>query len=193
MFIIAPFKVPDATPVPVRAPTTNADQIRALPDYSNQLTVDNMGWLLASIYQCANTGDGALMTKLPGQFTGQKCRQMLNIMSDNNLDEPLMMSAGVPPNTRVAHKHGYIDDTHGNAGIVFSPGGDYVLVVAMHGPVWLEATNTFPLISDLSRTVYNYLNPTAPDDSNRSWSIAGVDECLQQSRSTLNMLMSSSG
>ncbi len=193
MFIIAPFKVPNATPVPVRAPTTNADQTRALPDYSNQLTVDNMGWLLTSIYQCANAGDGALMTKLPGQFTGQKCRQMLNIMSDNNLAEPLMMSAGVPPNTRVAHKHGYIDDTHGNAGIVFSPGGDYVLVVAMHGPVWLEATNTFPLISDLSRTIYNYLNPTAPDDSNRSWSIAGVDECLQQSRDTLNMLMSSSG
>ncbi len=193
MFIIAPFKVPDATPVPVRAPTTNADQIRALPDYSNQLTVDNMGWLLASIYQCANTGDGALMTKLPGQFTGQECRQMLNIMSDNNLSEPLMMSAGVPPDTRVAHKHGYIDDTHGNGGIVFSPGGDYVLVVAMHGPVWLEANATFPLISDVSRAVYNYLNPTAPDETNRSWSIAGVDECLVQSRNTLNMLMSSSG
>lgn len=193
MFIIAPFKVPNATPVPVRAPTTQADQTRATPDYSNQLTVDNMGWLLASIYQCANTGDGALMTKLPGQFTSTKCRQMLNIMSDNNLGEPLMMSAGVPPDTRVAHKHGYIDDTHGNAGIVFSPGGDYVLVVAMHGPVWLEATETFPLISDISRTIYNYLNPTTPDESNRSWSIAGVDECLQQSRSTLNMLMSNSG
>ncbi len=193
MFIIAPFKVPNATPVPVRAPTTNADQTRALPDYSNQLTVDNMGWLLASIYQCANTGDGALMTKLPGQFTAQKCRQMLNIMSDNNLSQPLMMSAGVPPNTRVAHKHGYIDDTHGNAGIVFTPGGDYVLVVAMHGPVWLEATETFPLISDLSRTIYNYLNPTAPDETNLSWSIAGVDECLAQSRNTVSMLMSSSG
>ncbi|MEP6988618.1 MAG: serine hydrolase, partial [Chloroflexota bacterium] len=88
MFIIAPFKVPDATPVPVRAPTTSADQTRAKPDYSNQLTVDNMGWLLASIYQCANTGDGALMSKLPGQFNSQKCRQMLNIMTDNNLGEP---------------------------------------------------------------------------------------------------------
>ena len=193
MFIIAPFKVPNATPEPVRAPTTNADQLRAQPDYSNQLTVDNMGWLLASIYQCANTGNGALMTKLPGQFDALKCRKMLNIMSDNNLGEPLMMSAGVPPDTRVAHKHGYIDDTHGNAGIVFSPGGDYVLVVAMHGPVWLEATNTFPLISDLSRTIYNYLNPTAPDETNLSWSIAGVDECLQQSRDTVNMLTSSSG
>jgi uncharacterized protein YgiM (DUF1202 family) len=193
MFIIAPFKVPDATAEPVRAPTTNADQLRAKPDYSNQLTVDNMGWLLASIYQCATTGDGALMTKLPGQFTSQKCRQMLNIMSDNNLGEPLMMSAGVPPNTRVAHKHGYIDDTHGNAGIVFSPGGDYVLVVAMHGPEWLEAKETFPLISDLSRTIYNYLNPTAPFETNLSWSIPVTDECLTQSRNDVSMLMSSSG
>ncbi len=193
MFIIAPFKVPDATPVPVRAPTTNADQTRATPDYTNQLTVDNMGWLLASIYQCANTGDGALMTKLPGQFTGQKCRQMLNIMSDNNLAEPLMMSAGVPPNTRVAHKHGYIDDTHGNAGIVFSPGGDYVLVVTMHGPTWLNYQDTFPLISELSRTIYNYLNPTAQYQTDQTSSLASVDDCLAQSRSTVSMLMSSSG
>ncbi|MCA0453333.1 MAG: serine hydrolase [Chloroflexi bacterium] len=193
MFIVAPFKMPNATPVAVQAPTTQADQIRALPDYSNQLTVDDMGWLLASIYQCANTENGALMSLLPGQFSGRECRQMLNIMSDNNLSHPLMMSAGVPADTRVAHKHGYIDDTHGNAGIVFSPGGDYVLVVAMHGPVWLEATETFPLISDLARTIYNYLNPTATDDTNLSWDIAGVEECLQQSRDTVEMLMSNSG
>lgn len=192
MFIVAPFKMPNATPVPVRAPTTDADQTRALPDYSNQLTVDDMGWLLASIYQCANTDSGALMTKLAGQFDSRECRQMLNIMSSNNLSRPLMMSAGVPANTRVAHKHGYIDDTHGNAGIVFSPGGDYVLVVAMHGPVWLEAAETFPLISDLARTIYNYMNPTATDDTNLSWDIAGVEDCLQQSRDTVEMLMSSS-
>ncbi|MEZ4666756.1 MAG: serine hydrolase [Anaerolineae bacterium] len=192
-YIVAPYLVPGATPAPVTAPTTKVDQISAQPDYSNQMTADNLGWLLADVYQCANNTSGALFSALPGSFDSRECRQMLNIMSDNNLGEPLMMSAGVPANTRVAHKHGYINDTHGNAGIVFTPGGDYVLVVTMHGPVWLEANETFPLISDISRTVYDYLNPGAPVTTNQSWSIAGVDECLAQSRSTVSMLMSSSG
>lgn len=192
-YIVAPFLVQGATPAPVTAPTTQVDQITTQPDYSNQMTVDNLGWLLADIYQCANNNSGALMTMLLGAFDSRECRQMLNIMSDNNLAQPLMMSAGVPANTRVAHKHGYINDTHGNAGIAFTPGGDYVLVVALHGPTWLEASQTFPLMSDISRTVYDYLNPGAPVSSNQSWAIAGVDECLAQRGGSVSMLMSSGG
>ncbi|MBL8116014.1 MAG: serine hydrolase [Anaerolineae bacterium] len=192
-FIVAPFLVPGATPAPVRAPTTQADQVRAQPDYSNQMTVDNMGWLLAGIYQCAANETGILISQFPGAFNGRECRQMLDIMSDNNLGLPLMMSSGVPPNTRVAHKHGYINDTHGNAGIVFSAGGDYVLVIAMHGPTWLESSETFPLISDAARRMYNYLNPTATLESNLGYSIAGVDECLLASRDSIDLITSADG
>jgi uncharacterized protein YraI len=177
-FMVAPFLVdPNATPEPVRAPTTQADQVRAEPDYSNQMTVDNLGWLLSGVYQCANTGTGPLMSAMPDAFTQGECRQMLDVMSDNNMGQPLLMSAGVPENTRVAHKHGWTADTHGNAGIVFSPGGDYVLVVALHNPTWLDFSESFPLITEISHTVYNYFNPTAPVDKDRDPYIVNVEDC----------------
>ena len=177
-FIVAPFLVdPNATPEPVRAPITGVDQVRAEPDYSNQMTVDDLGWLLSGIYQCAYHANGPLMESLPGDFTAGECRQMLDVMSDNNLGQPLLMSAGVPEDTRVAHKHGWTADTHGNAGIVFSPGGDYVLVVALHNPTWLDFSESFPLITEISRTVYNYFNPDAPMETDRDPYIVEVDKC----------------
>jgi len=79
--------------------------------------------------------------------------------------------------TRVAHKHGYINDTHGNAGIVFTPGGDYALVTALHAPTWLDFQISFPLIMDMSRETFNYLNPATPQETNRDVFIVPVEEC----------------
>ncbi|MBZ0281245.1 MAG: serine hydrolase [Anaerolineae bacterium] len=189
-YLIAPFLVPNATPAPVIAPTTEANQQIAAPDYSNQMTVDNMGWLLDGIYQCAFNNDGWLMQALPGTFDQRECRQMIGVMIDNNLGEPLLMSAGVPQNIQVAHKHGYINDTHGNAGIVFTPGGDYVLVVALHNPTWLEAEESFPLITDISRTVYNYFNPDVPMATPRESYIVPVGDCRVAGTSIVDELMS---
>lgn len=188
-YLVAPFLVPNATPAPVVAPTTEANQQIAAPDYSNQMTVDNMGWLLDGIYQCAFNNNGWLMQALPGAFTQHECRQMIGVMSDNNLGEPLLMSAGVPEDTQVAHKHGYINDTHGNAGIVFTPGGDYAMVVALHNPTWLESAESFPLITDISRTIYNYFNPTAPMTSQRESYIVPVGECRVAGTPIIDELM----
>jgi uncharacterized protein YraI len=177
-YMVAPFLIdPNATPQAVRAPDTEADQIRAQPDYSNQLTVDNMGWLLSGLYQCAYDGGGPLMSAMPDSYTAGECRQMLDVMSDNNLGQPLLMSAGVPEDTRVAHKHGWTADTHGDAGIVFTPGGNYVLVVALHNPVWLDFGESFPLITGISRTIYNYYNPDAPMETDREPYIVETAEC----------------
>jgi len=189
-YLVAPFLVPNATPAPVVAPTTEANQQLAAPDYSNQMTVDNMGWLLDGIYQCAFNNGGWLMQALPGAFDQRECRQMIGVMSDNNLGEPLLMSAGVPENTQVAHKHGYINDTHGNAGIVFTPGGDYVMVVALHNPTWLEAEESFPLITNISRTIYNYFNPDAPMTTPRESYIVPVGDCRVAGTSIIDELMS---
>ncbi len=177
-YMVAPFLIdPQATPAPVRAPTTQADQVRAEPDYSNQMTVDDMGWLLGGMYQCAYEEGGPLMEAAPDAYTSSECRQMLDVMSSNNLGEPLLMSAGVPADTRVAHKHGWTADTHGNAGIVFTPGGNYVLVVALHNPIWLDFSDSFPLITGISRTVYNYYNPDAPMETDREPNIIEVQNC----------------
>ena len=39
-----------------------------------------------------------------------------------------LLEEGVPQETAVAHRHGWISDTHGDAGIVFTPEGNYVIV-----------------------------------------------------------------
>lgn len=163
-FLTTPYAIPGATPAPPPAPiplpTTPADQLKASPDPSNQLTVDEMGWLLADIYRCAYRGDGALLEQFPGQYEPRECRQMLHVMSSNTVDA--LLKAGVPADTRVAHKHGWINDTHGNAAVFFTPGGDYVITMMLYQPEWLNFTESLPVIAEASRLVYNYFNPAAP-------------------------------
>jgi beta-lactamase class A len=81
-------------------------------------------------------------------------------MSNNTVDA--LLKAGVPEDTRVAHKHGWINDTHGNAAVFFTPGGDYVIVMMLFQPEWLNFQESLPVIAEVSRQVYNYYNPEAP-------------------------------
>ena len=71
-----------------------------------------------------------------------------------------LIEANLPEGTVVAHKHGFGDGgPHADAGIVFTPGGDYVLVVYLYAPRYLEWAEGQPLIADISLAAYNYFNP----------------------------------
>lgn len=176
-FILTPFQItPDNPPpptFPIERPATRVDQGLVNLDPYNQLTVDEMGWLLASLYQCAYRDNSPLLETFPDAFEGRECRQMLHAMSENKIGA--MIESGVPEGTRVAHKHGWVNETHGDAAVVFSPGGDYVLVVMLHDGTgadpWLEYTVSFPLIEEISRRTYNYFNPQAPLEAVRSASV----------------------
>jgi beta-lactamase class A len=161
-FIYTPFSEdPFITPQAPQTPRqTTTDQIKAQPDPYNQLTVTDMGMLLRAIYQCATSEDGPLITQFNGEYTPIECRKMLDVMTYNRIDN--FIEAGVPEGTRVAHKHGWIPDTHGDAGIVFTPGGDFIFVTALHNPGWMEFAESRVVISENAREVYNYLNPDAP-------------------------------
>lgn len=164
-FLVAPFKLGEE-PVderPVVTPETAADQTRTQPDPFNQMTPEDMGWLLGGIYQCAADGTGPLMDTFPGDFTPAECRQMILAMSRNQIN--VLTEAGVPAGTRVAHKHGWIDDTHGDAAIIFTPGGDFVLVMALHQPQWLPYEVSWPAMAEITRMIYNAYNPDAPLDA----------------------------
>jgi beta-lactamase class A len=139
------------------------------------LAVDDMGWLLASMYQCAYQNKGMLLEKFGGKYEARECRQMLHVMSNNTVDA--LLKAGVPANTRVAHKHGWINDTHSNAAVFFTPGGDYVMVMILHQPTWLDFTESLPVMAESSRLVYNYFNPTAPQETIRDGFIPEAGTC----------------
>ncbi|MDQ7024558.1 MAG: serine hydrolase [Anaerolineae bacterium] len=186
-FLLAPYTVdpenPPIAPYPIAVPQTEADQQRANPELYNQLTVEDMGWVLSAIYQCAYEETGPLIADFPpGTFEPRECRQMVHVMSNNTVDA--LLKTGVPADTRVAHKHGWVDDTHTNAGIFFTPGGDYVLSMAFHstqldatGERYLSFANTLPAFAETSRSVYNYFNPTAPMLSIREGFIPEAASC----------------
>ncbi len=161
-FISAPFRLgeDDQLDRPVYPVDTDADQTRTAPDFSNQTTPEDLGWLLTAVYQCAQHESGPLMDVFPGQFTPTECRQMILAMSANQIN--VLTEAGVPAGTRVAHKHGWIDDTHGDAAIVFTPGGDFVLAMALFQPEWLSYELSWPLMAEIARLVYNAYNPDSP-------------------------------
>jgi len=133
------------------------------PDLYNQTTARDMGGLLTAIYDCANNGTG-LRVALPGDYTPTECQQMIEVMSGNRIDR--LMELGTPPGTKIAHKNGWGRETSADAGIVFSPGGDYVFVMF----VWEKDTdgNNLPtifsweVIEEVSRLTYNFFNPEAP-------------------------------
>ncbi len=108
---------------------------------------------------------------------------MLHVMSYNKIGS--LIESGVPADVRIAHKHGWIDDTHGDAALVFSPGGDYIFAVAVHNPEWLNFGESAPLIEEMSRTVYNYFNPQAPLAATR------VIEGLGDVNACINSLLTS--
>lgn len=160
-FIFTPFaNDPFITPQAPLTRSTSADQRSAQPDPFNQMTVSETGALLNGLYQCAANGTGLLMDNLPGAFTQSECQTMIEVMSGNRIGT--LIEVGVPEGVPVAHKHGWINDTHGDAALVLSPGGAYIFVMMLHNPVWLNFSDSEPLITESSRLVYNYFNPDAP-------------------------------
>ncbi|MDY7042313.1 MAG: serine hydrolase, partial [Chloroflexota bacterium] len=153
-FMAAPYDE-DVLPQRIRTPANSRTDINTNPDPFMQTTPQDMGLLLEMIYQCAD-GGGTLLAAYPGQVTSGECRDMLDMMTQNRIDA--LIEAGVPQGTLVAHKHGWIGDTHADAGIVFSPGGDYVLCMYLYHPDWLEWEVSSPIMADLSQAVYHYFN-----------------------------------
>lgn len=156
-FIAVPY---EEQPRPGRSTyETGANSVEDLltqPDPAMQTTAEDMGTLLAMLYRCAESGGGALVAAFDGEITQQECQRIIEFMKLNHIGS--LVEEGVPEGVPVAHKHGWISDTHGDAGIVFSPGGDYVIVVFMYKPEWLEWEISSPLVADLSRATYNFFN-----------------------------------
>jgi uncharacterized protein YraI len=152
--------LPDEVPVNAGTVMSGMDQTSTRPDAYNQITPKDLGWLLAGIYQCAQDETGLLMQTYPDDFNAGECRQMLYAMDSNAIG--VFLEAGVPPGTRVIHKHGWISDTHGDAGIVIGPKGAYVFVAVLYAQDWLEFDVSSPIIAELSRMAWNMFNPDAP-------------------------------
>jgi len=131
------------------------------PDIYSQTTPSDIGTLLQEIYLCAQTGGGGLVAAFPGQIRQESCQEMISFLELDRLGT--LIQAGVPEGTVVAHKHGWVTDggvmNHvSDAGIVFTPGGNYVLAIYTYHPVQVIWDEVSPLYAELSRAIYNYFN-----------------------------------
>lgn len=140
-------------------PTSPNPNFNTNPDPFNQTTAEDMGTLFNLIYDCAEYGSGLITSYPEGQVTQQECRQMLELTSANNLER--LLQGGLPEDVRISHKNGWIFDTVGDAGVVYSPNGrDYVISIFL----WEETEfqdyeKLWPLIEEISRATWNYFNP----------------------------------
>jgi beta-lactamase class A len=156
-FIVLPYDTdPPAGTTRPSTPANSVEELRTLPTPYLQTTAEDMGTLLSMIYYCAEGNGGALLAVFEGDVTQTECQTILAFMLQNQIGS--LIEEGTPPGTAVAHRHGWISDTHGDAGIVFSPGGDYVIVQFLYKPDWLEWEISSPLLANLSRATYNYFN-----------------------------------
>ncbi len=159
-FIVAPYDEedpPEYYSTPAREAARAGTCINTNPDPYMQTTPDDLTTILDMIYQCATFGGGGLMAAYPEDITQDECQMMLDVMSKN--DEGRLILAGVPEDVEVAHKHGYTYDTISDAGVVFSPGRDYVMTVFLWADVGWLASTAFPIMEGISTATFNYFNP----------------------------------
>lgn len=132
------------------------------PDPYSQTTPSEMGLLLADIYQCVQNGGGALVAAFPGKVTPETCQLIIDFLALDKFGS--LIQGGVPDGTLVPHKHGFVLSRDGvmhdisDVGIVYSPGGNFVLSIYTYHPVQNVWDVTNPLVVNLTQAVYNFFN-----------------------------------
>jgi beta-lactamase class A len=147
-----------------KTPANSRTDVSTDPDVYSQTTPTDMGMLLEDIYQCSQNGSGTIVVMFPGQIDRSACQQMIQTLAGDKLS--ILIQEGVPEGTVVAHKHSWSTDLNGNilqisdAGIVYTPGGNYILNIYTYHPIKINFDQDSGLYALLSRTVYNYFNST---------------------------------
>lgn len=160
-FLAAPYdSIPrEGRPVTFVTPANSRLDVTTNPDPNMQTTARDLGQLLSWVYACAQGDVDTPLSTYAAGLTGGDCTAVLNLMTRNNIDS--LIEAGVPDSVPIAHKHGWIGDTHGDAGVVFAPGGAYVVVMLLHKPEWLEWDESSPLMAEMSRLAYVHFTDPA--------------------------------
>jgi beta-lactamase class A len=142
--------------------TTPNPSFNANPDPYNQTTAEDMGTLFGMIYDCANYGSGILAAYPDGEYTQTECKQMLELMSANDLHR--LLQGGIPEGVRISHKNGWVNDMSGDVGIVYPPNGrDYIIAVFLWQQTeFQDYTRLWPIIEGISRAAWNYFSPESP-------------------------------
>jgi beta-lactamase class A len=149
-----------------QTPANTRDDVFTDPDSYNQTTPIDMGMLLADIYQCSTANGGALVAAFPDKINREVCQKIINYLSADKIG--VLIEAGVPEGTQIAHKHGWVTGSDGvihnfsDASIVYTAGGNFVLSIYAYHPVQIVFDNANALFASLGDAVYNFYNLPSP-------------------------------
>ena len=162
-FMAVPYDAPEVStrPSTYSTPANAQPPLPFAPDPARQATAEDIGTLLSMVYYCAQ-GGGSLLAIYPDEFTPQECQAIIDLMVQNT--EGNLIRFGVPKTVPVSHKHGWDGVTYGDAGLVMSPNGAYVIVTYVSDPStgWLLSDVKLPHLWELSQITYNYFNFDTP-------------------------------
>lgn len=145
------------------SPANSRTDIQTDPDPFSQTTPLDMGTLLEDIYLCSVNGGGGLAAAFNNQVSQTECQEMINLLS-NNKTVAILLQAGLPDNVRIAHKHAYATESDGyihsmgDSGIIYTPGGNYIVSIFVHHPVQVVWDPVNKMVADISQAIYNYFN-----------------------------------
>ena len=158
-YLAQPFDQPITATNGISTPANTKPAINTHPSPVMQTTAGDMGLLWEMIDQCSKSG-GALLVVYPDQLNPIECRALIELVQSNSpTDVPALLRDSLPAQAKVAHRPGGSFDTRGDAALVRSPGGDYILVVFLNTlDQTFDWTAANAVMSDLSKAAYNYFN-----------------------------------
>ncbi len=103
-------------------------------------------------------------------------KKALELLTQQRLNEKLPKY--LPASVVVGHKTGELDTFSHDAGIVYSPSGDYIIAVLSQST---DTDQAKELIAMISKAVYTYFNPNNPTPTSSSSGQTGVESGLTPS------------
>lgn len=146
-----------------QTPSNQRTDIDTGPDPFSQTTPLDMGMLLEDIYMCSMNGGGGLTAAFDGKISMTECQNMISLLA-NNKTVAILLQAGLPDTVRIAHKHAYATEgdgyihTMGDSGIIYTPGGNYIVSIFVYHPVQVIWDPVNLMVSEISEAIYNYFN-----------------------------------
>jgi hypothetical protein len=158
-FLAQPFDQPVTATAGLSTAANSTATIDTNASPAIQTTAGDMGLLWEMIDQCSQ-GGGALLVVYPNEYSPIECRELIEwLQTSVPADIPALLASGLPASAQIAHRPGGNFDTRGDAALVRSPGGNYVLVVFLNTANQNFDWNTAnAIMGDLSKAAYNYFN-----------------------------------
>jgi beta-lactamase class A len=161
-FLYVPFESGDFIKLYKVKFKTGPKQGGEAPFIKSSNTLRTTPFEMAQIYihleQCSQ-GEGVLLEQYGENLTAERCKEMIGWLEKNGDAKRLI--SGLPKGVRAAHKSGWIPpEIQADAGIVRSPGGDFVIAVYLYQPGERYADKDVErLVGSFTRLVYSYYNP----------------------------------